>query len=134
MSAPTPLAEEYVSCVGSTFTIGPGGATPLVLKVLEGGYTYAVGVDEMTNSGSGGWYEDVKTIKNVKGSFTAAYVSGTPIPVSAGDIFNAEIKNSTSPSATGDFRFNNVNVPILDVKNGLKWKFDVQNQGEITFA
>lgn len=131
MSAPTALPENYVSCVNATFTIGTDPNTA-VLKILQGGYTDSYNVDEMTNSGSGGCYEDVKTTRSIKGSFTAAYVSGTPPVFKAGDIFPATIANGTAPTLTVNFRFNNVQWPVMNVKEGLKFSFDVQSQGAIT--
>lgn len=131
MAAPTALPETYVPCIDSTFTIG---ATPntAVLQVIDGGYTLSFGVDEMTNNGSGGAYEDVKTYKSLEGSFTGAYESGSVLAFNAGDIFPIVVDSPDGPYLACNARFNQVELPVLDVKAGLKYKFTIKNQGAIT--
>lgn len=131
MSAPTPLPENYVGCQNSTFTIGTSPNTS-VLNVIQGGYMKSYAVDEMTNSGSAACYEDVKTIRSAKGSFTAAWVAASPPPFQDGDIFPIVIDNPNGPYLACNARFNNVNPPVLNVKDGLKYSFDITSQGAIT--
>lgn len=126
----TALTETYVACIASTFTLGASPNTS-VLKIIDGGYTISFGVDEMTNNGSGGAYEDVKTYKSVEGSFTGAFESGTPPVFNAGDIFPIVINNANGPYLSCNARFNQVEMPVLDVKAGLKYKFTIKSQGAI---
>lgn len=133
MSAPTPIGEKYVPCIESTFTIGTSPSTT-TLEVIDGGYTRSFGVDEMTNNKSGAAYEDVKTYRSVEGSFTCAYVSGAVLAFEDGDIFPVVIDNPHGPYLACNARFNQVELPILDVKSGLKYKFKLKNQGAITTA
>jgi len=131
LADPAPLNEDYLSCINSTFTYG---ATPdtASLNIIDGGYTLSFGVEEMTNNGSGGAYEDVKTYKQMEGNFTGAYVSGTPPTFKSGEIYPVVIDCPNGPYFAGNCRFNQVENPVLDVKAGVKYKFGLRSQGAFT--
>lgn len=133
MAAPAPLPETWVPCIESTLTIGTSPDTS-ELKIIDGGYTLSFGVDEMTNNKSGGAYEDVKTYRMVEGQFTGAFEKGTPPIFNAGDIFPIVIDNQGENGAylACNARFNGVEMPVLDVRAGLKYRFTIKNQGAIT--
>lgn len=147
MPMPSAVAEKYLPCENSIFNFGgtyTANTPPSVpatisggvsLNVIKGGLKRAQGVKEMTNTGSGGAYEDVGTIKKVTGSFTCAYVSGTAPAFSEGQIFPVIIFN---PNATwvfsGNVRVNNIDEPFLDVDSGLIFTFDVTSQGSYTIT
>jgi hypothetical protein len=133
MAAPTPLAEKFVNCIDSTFTIGTDPDT-IALVIIDGGFTHTYNVDDMTNNQSGGCYEDVKTIQMAEGRCTAGRLASGAPGFKAGDIFHVVIAKPGSgmPTFTGNVRFNAVESPLLDVKAGLKYNFTWKNQGSFT--
>jgi hypothetical protein len=144
---PTPVAEKYVSCVGSVFNIGGTYTAPTLpttpasvsggtnLVVMTGGYKRQYDVKPMTNNTSGGCYEDVKTIKKVTGSFKCAYETGSVPIFNEGDIYNVIIFNPVTTAVfQGAVRFNNVDDPILNVEDGLVFNFDITSQGTYTIV
>jgi hypothetical protein len=130
---PTPIAEKYVNCNGSTCTIGtaPNTAT---FTVMEGGYKRTRSVAERTNNTSLGEYEDVATIGKTTGTFKCAYVAGAFPTLDMGVIFATSITCPSGPSLTGNFRYNDIDAPVLDVQNGLVIGFTITNQGPTTFS
>jgi len=131
MAAPTAVAEEYLNCVNSVLTLGTTPDT-WVGKVIEGGVTFTYDVDEMTNTGSLGGYEDVKTTYKYEGDLTIAFSAAEPPPYVAGDVFGTVIKGPVGGvTLTGNFRFNAINDPLLTVKGGYKQKCKITSQGAI---
>lgn len=133
MAVPTAIAETYIPCIESTFTIG-ASTDIATLKCTDGSYTLSYGVSEMTNNESGGAYEDVKTYQTMEGQFTCVYVAGTPPVFKAGDIFPIVIDNANEngPYLACNARFNEVDMTVLDVQGGITYSFTIRNQGAIT--
>jgi hypothetical protein len=130
MSAPTPLAESFLNCINSTFTVGPTGSTWEGV-VTEGGVTHTVEVDDMVNNMSLGHHEDVKTIDKYEAEVTIVYQTATPPPFKAGDKFAVVIDHPSGPYFSGNWRFMSVGYPVLNVKGGLKLPVKMTSQAAI---
>lgn len=131
MAAPTPLAEDFISCLGGSITVG---TSPDVWSgtITDGGLTYTYETDEMTNLSGGGAYEDVKTVSKYEGDITVAWKTTSPPPMDSGDIFHTVVSAPAGgPVFTGKFRYNGFNYPILNPKAGLKLKGKITSQGPI---
>jgi hypothetical protein len=133
MAAPTALAEKFVNCIDSIFTIGTD-PNDIELTILDGGFTHRYAIDDMTNNQSGGCYEDVKTIQKVEGRISAGRLASGAPGFKAGDLFPVTItKPGTGmPTFAGNVRFNEVESPLLDVKAGLKYNCTFSSQGSFT--
>ena len=128
---PTTVAETYIACVNLPMSINDVAA-----KVIDGGFTSGPGIDEMTNSGGGGFYEDVATYK--KCTIAATLAVPAALAIVSGGIYRLTINYSgtgfttpgtVGPSIAGNFRVNVDNGATLDVSKGLKYKITATNQG-----
>lgn len=134
MPAPVPVPEHYINLTAATITIGTSPNTAS-LTVNAGGLTHTVNTDDMTSNTSGGWEEDVQTTQKMEGDVTVLYVSGAwPAALTAGAIFPTVIAVPSGPTISGNFRFNDVNRPVLDPTKGLKISMKMKNQGLITIT
>jgi hypothetical protein len=118
MAAPVALPEQYLAGTNSTFTIGsaPNQST---LAVQDGTWTAEKQVDEMTNSTSGGCYEDVPTITKASGNVKAAYKTGSLPQIAFGSVYPIAIATPGGPGLACNARINQVSSPQLNVKAGL---------------
>jgi hypothetical protein len=128
MAAPVALAEQYLAGTNSTFTIGsaPNQAS---LAVQDGTWTVEYQVDEMTNSTSGGAYEDVPTIKKASGNAKLAYKTANLPQIAVGSVYPIVIATPSGPSLTCNARFTQVSSPQLNVKAGLVFNVTFTSQG-----
>lgn len=132
MSAPTPLAENYLSVIGSSIVLGTAPAT-WTGTCTAGGLTATYEVDDMTNNVGAGAYEDVKTTYKYEGDITIAWKTATPPPFVSGDLFHTVITGPATgaPIYTGTFRFNGFMYPFFDPKSGFKIAGKLTSNGPI---
>lgn len=103
------------------------------ISVEDCSYTVEQDVDEMTNNQSGGWHEDVGTIKKANGSIKAIYRGTSPPAFDAGDIVTLAIALTSGPGISGNARVKKVSKK-LTVKGGVKYDFDWTSQGAMTIT
>lgn len=134
MSAPATHPEDFSDCTDSTMTIGDTPDT-LELTVMTGSLKRSKGVVDATNNKSGGWYQDVGTIKKATGTFKCLYQTGTPPPFNEGDIYTVALaKPGGGPTITGKMRFNDIEDPLLDVQGALIYTFTLTNYGPLVYG
>lgn len=106
-------------------------------KIIDGSVKEEIGDDEMTNLTSGGFYEEVMTIKKISLSgIQAAYDSANPPAWGVGSTISVSI---TIPGGT-TFTCSTINIKMIDrrfitPKAGYKFTFDAVCTGTyaITF-
>lgn len=131
MADPVALPEDYLSCIGSSVTIGTTPDT-WIGTIVSGGLTHTFETDEMTNLADGGAYSDVKTTYKWEGDIGIAWKATSPPPMQSGDLFHTVIAAVTGgPTITGKFRYNGFLYPVLDPKAGLKLMGKITSQGAI---
>lgn len=145
MSAPTPVPETYIACV--TLGASIAGITGLV---MEGGFTPDFDVDDMTNNGGGGHYEDVKTTDKLTFSLKIAVktplliVSGAiyPVLINAGAVLPTVTAGVMAPPvpvvAAGPACAANVRIKVdpstaVNVKAGLVYNLTGTSQGPYSY-
>jgi hypothetical protein len=107
----------------------------VVMKAEAGTLNLNISTDEVTNSASGGYYEDVATIKQAKitgGRFV--YDSDEPPTFEEGELVDTEVKIIGGPILAGTFRVGSISIPIMDVKAAVHYSFDLTSQGPYVFA
>lgn len=147
MSAPTPVAETYIPCVGLAGTIAG-----LPLAVTTGGFGVKVETDDMTNNQGYGFYEDVPTVKTanfkmtiasksagltglLSGGIYAVLINCTSMPaITAGVMAAPTPTNANAPAFAGNVRLTLDDAPILDVKTGVKLSFTGMSQAQFAYA
>lgn len=117
------------------------------MAVTDGSYTTTSGVDEMTNLLSGGYYDDVATIKSARASLTLAYDGLSPPEFDEGDIIALSIAVPGTPAVTGppaipgipsgpgiegNWRVDSMTWPIVNPKGGVRYSFDCHTVGPYT--
>ena len=107
----------------------------VVMDAEAGTLNLNVTTDEISNSGSGGYYEDMATLKQATisgGRFV--YDGEDPPDFEAGYLVELSVTFVNGPSLTGTFRVGSVSVPALDVKAALHYSFDLTSQGPYTWS
>lgn len=143
MSAPVPVAETYIPCYELAATVG-GVAT----KIMSGGFSLPVNVDDMTNNAGGGYYEDVPTVKKATFKMSIA-LSTTATGLKSGSIYPVLINCATMPTDftidptpvvtglpcfAGNVRLIFDDAPILDVQKGATISVSGNTQGKFGYA
>jgi hypothetical protein len=107
----------------------------VVAKVEAGTLNLNISTDEVTNSASGGYYEDVATIKQAKVTgMRCVFDSEDPPTFNEGDLVAISITIAGGPTLTGEFRVGSITTPMLDVKAAVHYGFDLTSQGVYTWA
>ena len=122
----TTVSETYLAGLNSSLTIGS-----IATCVEDGSYRGAVKTDETTKNCSGGFYEDVATIKKYTGTFKCAFKAGTTPDLKVGSIYAIVLDSGVSggPYLSGNVRISSREVPILNVQGGIHLTFSWTNQG-----
>ena len=123
----TAVQEIYVSMTNGAVSIG--GTSP---NIIDGDYTLECSVDEMTNNGSLGWYEDVPTINKASGKMTIAYKTSSPPAFIQGTVYSLAIATPNGPGITGNCRVTKLAYPGVDPKKGVKVGLDWTSFGVMT--
>jgi len=99
-------------------------------EVEDGTINDGFQVDEVTNNFSGGYYEDVTTIRTatVTGMRIVYNVEKQP-DFQTGDLVDVAIAIPDGPSLTGTMRVGNIAVPLLNVRSAVRMTFDLRSQG-----
>lgn len=100
------------------------------MKVEAGAINRDVQTDEVTNNFSGGFYEDVDTVRTatVQG-MRCVYDADDPPTIDDGDLVEVSITIPSGPSLTGTFRVGSMNVSLNEVKAAVRFTFDLRSQG-----
>ena len=130
----------YLSGQKATCTIN--GKT---MAVEEGSYETTSGVDEVTNLLSGGFYEDIPTIKRATCSIRCVYNGDDPPDFDEGDVVALAIDvpaivadpeadppveaRPRGPGITGNFRITRMAYPIVNPKAAVRYNFDGSSNG-----
>lgn len=144
MSAPTPVANPYVACVGQSGTVG-GNA----VKFTGGGITINAQSDDMTNNQGGGWTEKVTTTLTGDVNMTIAWtgdlqllagqvypvlVNVATMPTFAAGTFTAPTPVVTTQGAfAGNVFIDSISAVKWDVKSGFKVDIKATSQGQCTY-
>lgn len=119
----------YLADKNATLTIA--GAT---VPVMDGSWDEEIGDDEMTNLKSGGFYEEVMTIK--KSTFSGikvAYDAGAVVSWGVGSSVAASIAISGGTCAwSGTLNIHKVSRKMLNPKGGFTFTFDGVATGSYT--
>lgn len=117
------------------------------MTVEDGSYTATAGVDETTNLLSGGYYEDVPTIKRATATLRLVYDGDNPPDFDEGDIITLSISLPGTPAIVGppavpaipggpmlagEFRVNTMTYPVVNPRGAVKYSFDCTSQGPYT--
>jgi hypothetical protein len=123
----------YLSGQKATCTIN--GKT---MAVEEGSYETTSGVDEVTNLLSGGFYEDIATIKRATCSIRCVYNGDDPPDFDEGDLVDLEIDvpaevgppaKPRGPGISGVFRVTRMAYPLVNPKAAVRYNFDASSNG-----
>lgn len=126
MPLPTPKAEIYIGqSTGVSVTLGG-----VACDVISGTYSVESMTDEMTNTGSGGWYESVGTIQKATGNFMLAWRASAPPQWAQGLVYELIIDNSNANYFEGDVRVLKIDYPGANPKEGVKVTINWESQGQ----
>jgi hypothetical protein len=106
-----------------------------VAKVEAGTLNLNISTDEVTNSASGGYYEDVATIRQAK--ITGArfvFDAEDPPAYIEGDLVVISCTIVNGPTLSGTFRIGSLSIPMMDVKAAIHYSCDVTSQGVYTWT
>lgn len=106
----------------------------VIMKAEAGTLNLNISTDEVTNSASGGFYEDVETIQQAKitgGRFV--YDGDEPPTFREGQLVPITVEIEGGPTLSGTFRVGSITVPLLDVKAAVHFSFDLTSQGVYTW-
>jgi hypothetical protein len=107
----------------------------VVMKAEAGTLNLNISTDEVTNSASGGFYEDVETIQQAKitgGRFV--YDGDAPPTFREGELVDVTVEIEGGPTLSGLFRVGSMTIPLLDVKAAVHFSFDLTSQGIYEFS
>jgi hypothetical protein len=114
------------------------------MDVEDGSFTVGIGVDEVTNLNSGGFYEDVPTIKRATASLRCVFNGDDPPEFEEGDIIAlvisapgaAEITGPPlipaippAPILSGNFRVVTMTYPVVTPKAAVRYTLEVSSNG-----
>jgi hypothetical protein len=111
---------------GKKATVTINGAA---MAVEEGSYNTTSGVDEVTNLNSGGFYEDVSTIKRATCSLRCVYDGDLPPDFDEGDVVTLAIAVPNGPGLSGNFRITQMAYPVVNPKAAVKYSFEATSNG-----
>jgi hypothetical protein len=100
-----------------------------VMAVEDGSYNTTAGADEVTNLNSGGFYEDVPTIKRATCSLKCIYDGDSPPDFDEGDIVALAISVPNGPGLSGNFRITQMTYPVVNPKAAVKYSFEASSNG-----
>lgn len=104
--------------------------TPMAVE--SGSYNTSAGVDEVTNLNSGGFYEDVTTIKKATCSLQCVYDGDEPPDFDEGDTITLAITIPSGPGLSGTFRVTQMTYPVVNPKAAVKYSFEASSNGTYT--
>ncbi len=105
----------------------------LSMKVESGSVTTGIEVDEVTNNFSGGYYEDVDTVRKATcNNLSLLYDADDPPEFEEGDIVDLESLVTDGPTVTGKFRIGSITMTVHNVKQAVRYTFDATSQGVYT--
>lgn len=99
------------------------------MAVEDGSFNTTAAVDEVTNLNSGGFYEDVTTIKRATCSLRCVYDGDSPPDFDEGDIVVLSIAVPNGPGLSGNFRITQMTYPVVDPKAAVKYAFEASSNG-----
>ena len=99
------------------------------MAVEDGSYNTTAGVDEVTNLSSGGFYEDVTTIKRATCSLKCVYDGDSPPDFDEGDVVELAIAVPGGPGLSGNFRITQMTYPVVNPKAAVKYSFEGSSNG-----
>jgi hypothetical protein len=114
----------YLAGKSATCTINE-----IPMAVEEGSYNTTTSVDEVTNLNSGGFYEDIPTIKRATCSIRCVYDGEEPPDFDEGDIVELDIAVPNGPGLSGNFRITSMAYPIVNPKAAVKYSFEASSNG-----
>lgn len=107
----------------------------VVMKAEAGTLNLNISTDEVTNSASGGYHEDVATIKKaVISGGRFVYDSDDPPTFEEGELVPLTVTMVGGPTLSGTFRVGSISIPMLDVKAAVHFSFDLTSQGPYTWG
>jgi hypothetical protein len=133
MSAPVAIAEQYLAGTNSTLKLG-SSPNQSSLAIMDGNWTEEAQIDDMTNSTSGGFNEDVLTIKRLTFTARCAYKTGTLPQIETGKTYAGEINTPSGPKVTGNFRITSLGGVQMNPKAGLSFSVAGTSQGPYTIT
>jgi hypothetical protein len=130
MPLPDLNVNGYLAGKNATMTLN--GVT---MAVESGTVNKNIGTDEVTNVLSGGYYEDVATIKQCRVTgMRVVYRGVAPPDFEEGDLVAVSITIPNGPSLTWTFRVGSMDIPMVDVKAAVHMGFDLTSQGVYTWT
>lgn len=134
MADPATVAETFLNCINSTFTVTDTAvpANTWSATVTDGGVTVTTEEDDMTNNKSGAAYESVGTILKHEADVTIAYESTFPATFVPRAMFHIVIDHPLGPYFSGNWRVISIGNPVFNVKGGLKLPVKLTGQGAIS--
>lgn len=117
----------YLAGKQATCTID--GAT---MAVEDGSYDTTCDGDEVTNLNSGGFYEDVPTLKKATCSLKCVYDGDSPPDFDEGDVVALVIAVPNGPGLSGNFRITKMAYPVVNPKAAVKYSFEANSNGAYT--
>jgi hypothetical protein len=126
MPLSSPVAEVNLAGTNTTMAIGSVGSQ-VSLAVMDGKWTYEFMTDEMTNSTSGGCFEDVPTIKKASGTAKLAYRAG--LGIQWGSVYPIDINTPSGPRLQCNARLNKPSPSQMNPKGGLTVDIEFTSQG-----
>jgi hypothetical protein len=100
------------------------------LKVEAGTLNLTIATDEVTNNFSGGYYEDVATIKRATVTgMRCVYDGDDPPNFEDGDLKPIVLSIPNGPRLAGTFRVGSLSIPLVDVRSAVHYSFDLSSQG-----
>lgn len=95
----------------------------VAMAVEDGSYNLTIGVDEVTNLNSGGFYEDVPTIKKGTFDLKCVYDGDEPPDFDEGDTVALVIAIPSGPGVSGNARITEMNYPSIKPSAAVKYDF-----------
>lgn len=114
----------YMAGMGSTATID---GTPMAVE--EGSYELGVGVDEVSNLNTGGYYASVTTLKKATASLKCVYDGDSPPDFEEGDTVALVLAVPGGPGLSGDFNVTKMAWPSIGPKAAVRYTFDLESNG-----
>jgi hypothetical protein len=117
----------YLAGKNATVTIND-----VPMAVEDGSYQTNGDVDEVTNLLSGGYYEDVGTIRRATVSLRCVYDGASPPTFNEHDLVAMVLSVPNGPRLAGNFRITRMDYPVVNPKAAVKYSFDANSQGVYT--
>jgi hypothetical protein len=114
----------YLNGTNSTVTID---GTPMAVE--DGNWEGSVGMDEVSNLLTGGFYSSVMTLKKATGSLTCVYDGDSPPDFEEGDTIALAIAVTGGPGFSGNVNITKMSWPKIGVKAAVRYSFDWESNG-----